>query len=192
MVIGRTFAWGHLPKAGGDATLALFRLVPELVLEADESDTNEKHASFADRREQIAGKKLLLNLRRLPSWLLSRAHHQATRGLFPDYVPLPMESPQQMAESTAGDALLRHFLNESEFSVDHWLRMERLQDDFLSFIGDLAIVTQPLRQLVYEVGRINALRYDHEPRHWFTPKQIDLMYANNPLWTALESELYPT
>jgi hypothetical protein len=35
MVIGERFAWGHLQKTAGNATLGMFHLFPDLVLDAD-------------------------------------------------------------------------------------------------------------------------------------------------------------
>ena len=51
MVIGAGFAWAHLPKTGGDATLAMFRVFPDLVEFADPDDSNDKHAQFGSRAQ---------------------------------------------------------------------------------------------------------------------------------------------
>ena len=32
MVIGEHFVWGHMPKTGGEATRAMFALLPELIV----------------------------------------------------------------------------------------------------------------------------------------------------------------
>ena len=90
MVIGEGYAWAHLPKTGGDATLAMFRLFPDLVEFADPDDTNDKHTQFHSRARLIRGKLLVMNFRRLPSWVLSRALHVSRRGIHPDYKPQPM------------------------------------------------------------------------------------------------------
>ena len=87
MVIGRRFAWAHLPKTAGDATLAMFAAVPGLVQFADPVDSNDKHMPFFGREPEVAGKLLVMNIRRLPDWVFSGAQHKARHGVFPDYRP---------------------------------------------------------------------------------------------------------
>src|SRR6476619_5523637 len=99
MVIGERFAWVHLPKTGGSATLELFRLYPEVIVFADLEDTNAKHTLFAQREEEVRGKQLAMNLRRLPFWALSRAQHVARWGVHPDYKPIPMATADELAAS---------------------------------------------------------------------------------------------
>ena len=103
MVIGDDFVWAHLPKTGGDATLAMFRVFPDLVQFADPDDSNDKHAQFESRAQEIRGKVLAMNFRRLPAWVLSRAQHVARRGIYPDYEPQPMGTPDELAESSFPD-----------------------------------------------------------------------------------------
>jgi hypothetical protein len=190
MVIGERFAWSHLPKTGGDATLALFRLFPDLILHADGEDTHDKHALFSERADQVRGKVLAMNIRRLPSWLLSRAHHATKRGRYPDYKPLPMESPREMAESTLPDQRLSEFTGRGKFAIDRWIRAESLTDDFLAFISEFTDLSAEERERVLELGRINVLEYDHEVGHWFGEDQIREIYRRNPMWAGVERELY--
>jgi hypothetical protein len=190
MVIGKTFAWGHLPKTGGDATGAMFRIFPDLVELQDPPDSDEKHALFRDRLNQIRGKRLLLNFRRLPSWALSRAHHVNKRGLAPDYRPLPMDSPQQLAESSFPDYRLSTYTDDGKLEIERWLRLESLADDFLGFISELREVTGDERRQVIELGGVNEGYYDRELSHWFTPDQIRTLYRSNPTWATIEKRLY--
>ena len=85
----------------------MLEAVPGLVEYADPTDSNDKHDAFWVREEQIAGKLLTMNIRRLPSWVLSAAHHKAISGLWPDFEPLPMPSVGEMVESTDPDDMLR-------------------------------------------------------------------------------------
>src|SRR5215212_3736115 len=55
MVIGERFAWAHLPKTGGTATVELFQLFPELIVHGDFEDTNEKHTRFDERPKEVEG-----------------------------------------------------------------------------------------------------------------------------------------
>src|SRR2546425_495771 len=152
MVIGKTFAWAHLPKAGGDATAAMFRLFPDLVEFQDPVDSDAKHPSFQDRAGLVAGKRLVLNIRRLPAWVLSRAHHVNREGLAPDYEPLPMDSPHELSESSFPDYRLGTFTDDGRLEIGAWLRMESLAEDFLRFVSELRDVTEEERARVGELG----------------------------------------
>jgi hypothetical protein len=190
MVIGEKFVWCHLPKTGGDATLASFQLFPELILFADTRDTERKHALFRDREDELPGRLLVMNMRRLPTWLLSRALHLARNGKPPDYKPMRMESPHEMAESSIADLRLSNSTDDGRFTIDRWLRMEFLTQDFLSFVSEFAEVTEEARQRVLELGLVNAKDYDHDLSHWFTEEQISKIYRNNPVWASIERQLY--
>jgi hypothetical protein len=85
MVIGERFAWVHMPKTGGDATYQMFAAVPGLIRFSDPLDSNDKHASFWERESEVAGKQLVMNIRRLPAWTLSAAHQTATVGVYREF-----------------------------------------------------------------------------------------------------------
>jgi SAM-dependent methyltransferase len=193
MVIGERFAWGHLEKTGGDATVELFLVLPELVRFADPPSSEEKHTAFPSRAEEIRGKVLALNMRRLPSWVLSWALHRARYGEYPDYEPLSMMPPREMAESSAADQRLLEFTDNRELTIDRWLRTEYLADDFLAFVSEFTEVS-PAKQLeILELGsrRLGTpLTYDHRIDQWFTSDQIQTMYERNPEWAAVEQQLY--
>lgn len=190
MVIGADFAWAHLPKTGGDATLAMFKVFPDLVEFADPDDSNDKHAQFGARAQMIRGKVLAMNFRRLPSWVLSRAQHVSRRGTYPTYEPEPMGTPDELADSDFPDDRLRLYTSEGRFHPDRWLRMEFLAEDFLEFVSAFRDVTESERRRVEELGPVNMASYDHEVDNWFSPEQIHRMYLNNPSWATLEQELY--
>jgi hypothetical protein len=190
MVIGERFAWGHLQKTAGDATLGLFRQFPGLIVHSDPTSVEEKHASFADRAAEIEGKLLAANFRRLPDWTLSWAQHRARYAKRPDGRPVAMNSPHQMVEVPRADKRLSILLGDGRYHVDRWLRMERLVDDFLSFIAEFTDLTEADRERVAAFGPVNALDYDHEIAHWFTPDQVRRLYRNNPLWASVEERVY--
>ena len=82
----------------------------------------------------MRGKLLAMNLRRLPAWVLSRAHHAAREGVWPDYRPVPMPSAGELAESTLPDQRLEHFAFRGPLRVERWLRLEHLREDFLALV----------------------------------------------------------
>ena len=190
MVIGERFAWGHLQKTAGDATLGLFGLFPELVVFADPRNTEDKHASFADRADQLEGKLLVANIRRLPEWTVSWAQHRARLATRPDGRPVPMNSPEQMVRVPRADTCLGALTANGRYPVDRWLRMDHLVEDFTDLISSFVEVDDAARARIAAFPDVNALQYDHDPSHWFTPERLRRLYENNPLWAAAERAAY--
>jgi hypothetical protein len=190
MVIGENFAWAHLPKTGGTATLELFRFFPDLIVSGDFDDSNAKHTLFSERDEQVTGKRLAMNIRRLPCWVLSRAQHVARHGVHPDYVPIRMDTPRELSESSFPDGRLGLFTDSGRFEIDNWIRMEHLAEDFLDFISEFTDVRAEQRSAIHALPMLNANDYDHELPKWFTADQIDRMYVANPIWAELEQRVY--
>jgi hypothetical protein len=190
MVIGERFAWAHLPKTGGSATLKLFQIFPETIVFGDFDEGNAKHTTFQDRNDQIAGKTLAMNIRRLPRWVLSRAQHVARWGIFPDYEPIPMATADDLADSDFPDNRLDLYTDGGRLEISSWIRMEHLAEDFLSFIAEYTEVDEPRRESVTSLPMVNAHDYDHEVVNWFTADHIERLYERNPAWAALERELY--
>jgi hypothetical protein len=188
MVIGDTFAWGHMRKTGGDATLTMFQLFPELINAADPRHREVKHTPFTARSGAIQGKTLVCNIRRLPSLILSWSHHKNYWGHKGN--PVPMDSPYQMSESSLADKWLAELTGDGQFKIDRWLRWEYLAQDFLDFISEVTEVTERQRKKIFEIGKINALHYDHDVIHWFSEQQIARMYESNPVWGSIEKEVY--
>jgi hypothetical protein len=190
VVIGRRFAWAHLPKTAGDATYLMLAAVPGLVQFADPLDSNDKHLPFFARETEVAGKLLCMNIRRLPAWALSGAHHKAEHGVHPDYRPQPLESLDQISSRTDADDLIRWMTDHQRFGVDRWLRAEALQDDVLALLTELGECTADARAGVLAVGRVNAGGYRRQPRREFTDEQVRRLYSVNPDWTAVERLVY--
>jgi hypothetical protein len=190
MVIGRRFAWAHLPKTGGDATYCMLASVPGLIQFADPPHSNDKHLPFFAREAEVAGKLLCMNIRRLTAWALSGAQHKAAHGVHPEYRPLPLESFDQITSRTDADDLLRWMTDHQRFRVDRWLRMEALEEDVLGLLSELGECTPAVRAGVSAVGQVNEGRYPRELEQDFTDEQVRRLYALNPEWTAIERRLY--
>lgn len=193
VVIGDRFAWGHLEKTGGDATLELFGEVPEVVRFADPLNSHDKHCPFGDRESAVRGKVLALNIRRLPAWILSKAQHTAHYGTYPDYEPWFMASPTELSESHEPDQRLAAFTDNGRFHVDRWLRTEFLDRDFPAFISEFMDIPESRHTAIVELAQVHGAAteaYDHRIDHWFSAGHVRRMYASNPAWAALERRLY--
>lgn len=189
MVIADDFAWAHLPKAAGTATQDMFRAVPGLIAFQIPIDSNDKHDPFWKYAEAIEGKLKVMNIRRLPSWILSSAHHRATMGVWPDYQPLPMQSVEEMVESSRPDDVLRWMTDGPRVPVDRWLRQEHLADDVEGLLVDVDIDPRVARSAVHSVPFL-AKPYDHNVVNTFGPAEIETMYARNPGWAEIERRVY--
>jgi hypothetical protein len=190
MVIGRRFAWAHLPKTAGDATLAMFRAVPGLVEFADPADSNDKHMPFFGREREVAGKLLVMNIRRLQEWVLSGAQHSARHGVFPDYRPAPPETWEEITSRTDADDLLRWMTDHGRFEIGRWLRTECLSDDVLALLDEVAELSPQDRSAVLSVGRVNQGDYPRELVRDISPDQLARLYSLNPVWARVERRVY--
>jgi hypothetical protein len=190
MVIGEDFAWAHMPKTAGTATVAMFRAFDGLVRFADSPDEVDAHVTFAERRAEVEGRLLVLNLRRLPAWAISRAHYVSLHGVYPDFEPIPMPPADELARGSFPDERLALFTDRGRLEIGRWMRAEYLADDVLDFVGGLREVSDTERARVHAVGRLNALAYEHDVSRWLTPAQVELLYEHNPAWAALEERVY--
>jgi hypothetical protein len=190
LVITDRFAWAHLPKTGGDATSLMLRSVRGLVRFADTPDSEDKHLPFFARESEIAGRLLVMNIRRLPEWALSGAHHKSAHGLHPEYRPLPLESADEITSRTDADDLLRWMTDGGRFAVDRWLRAEALEHDLLTLLDDIGALTPEARQAIAAVGRVNVGAYDRKRDAPFTAQQVARLYRLNPGWAAVERAVY--
>jgi hypothetical protein len=190
MVIGRRFAWAHLPKTAGDATALMFGAIPGLVSFADPLDSNDKHLPFFAREDEVRDRLLVMNIRRLPAWTLSAAQHRARHGLHPDYRPLPLETADEMTSKTDPDDLLRWMTDHDRFHVERWLRAESVQEDVLALIDELGELTDRGRAQITAIGHVNVGGYRQTVSEAFTPAQITRLYELNPAWAEIERRVY--
>jgi hypothetical protein len=190
MVIGEHFAWAHLPKTAGTATVAMFGVFDDLVISIDSPDLAAAHVIFRDREDEIGGKRLVMNFRRLPAWVVSRATYVSRRGVYPDFEPIPLPRADELADSSLPDERLALFTDGGRLTIDRWLRAESLADDLLDFVSELRPVSAGERARVHSVGSVNALDYDRDISRWFTQEQVEHLYRRNPEWAAIEARLY--
>lgn len=189
MVITDSFAWAHLPKAAGTATQDMFRAVPGLIAFQIPIDSNDKHDPFWKYEEAIEGKLAVMNIRRLPSWVLSSAHHRATMGVWPDYKPLPMQPVEELVESSRPDDVLRWMTDGPRVPVDRWLRQEHLADDVAKLLTEVGVDPDAAGNAVRSVPFL-AKPYDHNVVSTFSRAEIEAMYERNPDWTEIERRVY--
>ncbi len=192
MIIGKDFAWGHLGKTAGDATYQLFqRVAPDLVEFAHQPTERAKHQPFADASMEVLMKEtLVLNIRRLPAWVLSNAQHRARSGTAADPAPQPLPPSSVLAESREADRGLGQFTANGRIRIDRWLRVEHLREDFLDFVAERRSITDAEARIARRLETKPPGRYDHDLRKTFTDRQIRNLYLENPAWAQAELKAY--
>lgn len=199
MIVSDRWIWLHVPKCAGTATEKIlhgaFGADPSVHFDAvGAAHPVIWHDGLADRAVRDpgfgpAGRAVVANIRRLPSWLLSRVHFEVQRyghaavvsravlcsGRFrpvPKGVAKPLrKADQELARYAPG--------------VTHWLRTEHLAED----VGRAFGVEVPPRG-----GRdkLNATTLDYikDVAFWFTGEELAALYAANPLWAGIERQVY--
>ena len=198
MIVGRRFIWLHLPKTAGHAVEAAIRcaIVAGDGCEFDPPDFEGWHDSIPARRARdpafaCDGKVVLAGFRRLPWWILSRVHYEASRPPF-RVATREMLCKGQFFERDgdvfSADDYARGFVASR---VNRWLRMEHLADDFLANFCDLfgERVRLGQRRLRRIINR-TAVDYIKSVEFYFTGPELERLYEANPVWASIERSLY--
>jgi hypothetical protein len=193
MVIGEKFAWGHIGKTGGDATAIFFSCFEdELRMHIDGSGDPTKHDYFQDRGISDENRILILNIRRLPSLILSQIYHwnqQDSINFVDDVLLNGWKLPNEQVLRTIGDVSIRGY--KANFKISRWFRCEYLMDDFADFIIDY--VPYSREKIIDKIKSVYTkpyAQYDTDLASYWTLEDIEKMYENNPLWANIEKEVY--
>jgi hypothetical protein len=190
----------HFPKTGGHAVAAAIRDAgrgrDDLVFDAPGADDHRWHDSIVERQANERsfdpkGKVVISGMRRLPWWVLSRIHYEAAR-------------PPHCCATRA--MLCRGQFYERDGSVNHadaqvgrlrgqpidgWVRLEHLAEDFVDqFEGLLGPRVRSAAHRLKKVVNRTTLDYVKSLDFYFTPAELDGLYAANPIWAAMEAKVY--
>jgi hypothetical protein len=200
VIVGRRFVWMHFPKTGGHTVAAAIqdaaRGQADVVFDEPGVDDRRWHQSVGerlaeDRSFDPAGKVLISGVRRLPWWILSRVHYEAARP------PHRCASREMLCQgqyyeqdgtiARADDCLARL----GSHPVDRWVRLEHLAEDFVLHFE--AILGPRVRTAAHRLKKVvnpTALDYVKSLGFYFTPAELEGLYAANPKWAAMEREVY--
>lgn len=192
MIISKNWVWLHFPKCAGTfIENAIRQNFSPFETKFDKIDPEGEiiwHHNLDQRRIYdpsftYEGKRVICAIRRLPTWLLSRVHFEASRPPF-------LTTPRNLLESGSffentgytnkADDLLASFNPEK---ITDWLRQEALETDLKRVFNSNFQVSKKRRNET-------KIEYLKELQFWFTPKQLANLYAQNPLWAELEKGLY--
>ena len=199
MVIGERFVWVHIPKTAGDSTRKMFDLVKGSYLFGDHSTVEIKHRTFTQtmaagdlQSHNIAAKDRILNLRRLPCWVLSHCQHKLRinriRFSRQDLITGRLRIEHASEEGTSADQVLKRFAGGE--TIAHWLRTEFLAEDFIEVLGKYVEISEAQRKMIRATRENVNPTYNRDIRLWYTRKQMTYVYESNPSWTMLEKQIY--
>lgn len=202
MVIGEDFAWAHLAKTGGNSTLKMFMILDRLVQYHDPIDSHKKHLSFEIKEEELGislkNKKRILNIRRLPSWILSHVNFQ--KKVYG--VPINERLIEGIVNIADPDTVNTNHVTYQEMHVDesliyydyqkvnHWLRTENLASDFISIMSTFSKISKNEKAEIHGVRDNVNPHYNKSIKDNFSNKEISQLYEHCPIWAGVEMEVY--
>ena len=202
MIVASDWIWMHVPKCGGSSTEGILRAAFKHDASVDFDlvgpglpviwHHNLAKRQAADPDFKVGDKNVVANIRRLPYWLLSRIHFEAQRsqaaGLVPRHLfvkgyyreaPGPNKTPSR-------PRLADERITFYAAGVTDWVRTEHLQADLTNVFG-LTAKNFPAKISRINIGKIDYVR---ELSFWFTARELRELYKSNPIWAALEEEIY--
>lgn len=202
MVISDNWIWLHFPKTGGTATEKILRSYfseyPDVIFDdLDDKSNPVWHQTVAERQKlnpdfTLGERRVFANIRRLPTWLLSRVHFEVQRRgdravpsrerlVNGQFKVINGATPKSTEKIVSADTVMKKFSKE----VTDWIRMEQLGTDLQDAFGIL-------KREGLTNKRVNDTRqaYIKNPRFWFTRKELKMMYEANPTWARVERKVY--
>jgi len=202
MVIGKDFVWAHLGKAAGNSTLSMFLEIDHFLTYSDPIDSHSKHLSFMDKENELdislEGKRRLLNIRRLPSWILSYVYFQKRNysvpindKLFEGYVfsadPNTVKNGTPTFNEQHVDDALKYYEYES---IDYWLRTENLAEDFIQVMTNFGSINKNKQSKISRIRDNVNLSYNRRINDHFSATELDMLYEACPIWRNIEENVY--
>lgn len=188
IIIGAKFAYGHIPKTGGDAVHQWLSLFPDLLI--DSTADPAKHNFFWERN--VRRDTYALSIRRLPMWLHSYLHELKYHRHAAEFYGIPPDDTvrAEHAFRLTPDRYLNSHQKDDRV-VTEWLRMECLFDDTLAFIDKyIEPVSSELLSRLELVVTKSPREYDHDPFSFFSHAQVVELYERNPVWSDVERKIY--
>ena len=183
-----------MPKTAGTTTDKLFANSGLDLLWRDSQSSSDKHLPTMEHpvcsKIDLSNKQHVVNIRRLPSWLLSNYQHKRVRmglNLQIDSVRQGLFWRDRDSRWLQADWWLERFGIDDSWS---FLRVERLKHDFISILSDHESITLPSQFRLRFVNCLNTTAYDRTLSNWFSASDLLEIYKNNPRWSSLEKSLY--
>ncbi len=190
MISNKKFVWLHLPKTGGTSTARSFRNMHIAGVHVDPETEDMKHESIEARfglANTQTNRLTIITSRRLVHWLLSDWHHKTIKmGLDLPFAPTTsglFYSLRLGGTWVAADYWLRYF---KATSCDRVVRLEHLEEDSNKLVLPLLPAGTPNLKFPDK----NRNKYNRKMEHFFSTRDLNRIYSNNPIWSAWEEKIY--
>ena len=192
MIVGPDWIWLHFPKCGGTSAERLLKenFLEDPAVDFDPLDPADViwHENVLQRQKRVPdfsaeSKRIVAGFRRLPDWILSRVHYEASRP------PFRLVSRQQLVAGTFFENSGHENTAELTFrgyshpNVHTWIRLENMHEDFEKFFG---VKLKPVEGRLNE----NSFGYIRDTRFWFTKEELEGLYNSAPSWASTEKAVY--
>jgi hypothetical protein len=200
LIVGRNFVWMHFPKTGGHTVAAAIRAAARgreaLVLDRPGADDHRWHDSVTDRQQSErgfdpTGKVVISGIRRLPWWILSRVHYEASRAPHRCATREMLCGGLYFEQDGSINHADAHMARLGSHPIDRWVRLEHLAEDFVTqFETVLGPRVRRAARKLRKVVNPTAVDYVKSLHFHFTPAELAGLYAANPAWAAMEAKVY--
>jgi hypothetical protein len=196
MIVAPDFVWLHFPKCAGTAIESALALIykgrEDIVFDPIDQNNVIWHHTINEREiydpSFRLGNRLVIScIRRLPHWVLSKAHFEAARP--PKHLVATREMLINGCTYEADGAAHNADVYAQMFSnprVDRWIRVEHLVED----LSEALNLPESTVQGALAVKNKIKIDYLKDIRFWFTQEEVSNMYAVNPIWAAIERKVY--
>jgi len=205
MIYNEKFIWIHFPKIAGTKIEEIFKkyyahdntIKQDKVGKVREDGSLPWHDSIAERVKydpsfKVEGKKIIVCVRRLPSWLKSRFNFEIDRN---PNLPHKLETlyEAKFLESNGylnnADYYIKKYLPNELIKANElvFIRVENFEEDFKNaFKGliDLSLIPDKV------FARKSNTSSDHIGKSWLNDEISHNIYKNSPLWSEIEKLAY--
>lgn len=194
MIITRRLQWHHLPKTAGTSTDCLFERSGLPLLWRDSQLSPAKHlppSAHPDVQGILSPERLnVVNLRRLPAWLVSNYEHKRQlMGLQLELEPVMkgLFYRHRDQQWLPADWWLLQLGVDSSWQI---LRVENLLGDLLELLETFEPVSADAVAAMRHAPSLNRNSYNKNLGAWCSREDLVSMYEANPLWRSLELQVY--
>jgi hypothetical protein len=200
VIVGPSFVWLHFPKTAGHTVDLAIRVAAKHTRGFMFDRRGDYHPGWHDilseRAERDPGfdpadKVVVSGFRRLPHWILSKVHYDAGRLPF-RVPPRDLFRLGRFFEADGSVSAADLYAARYRDDVHRWVRVEHIRSDFERCFGD--VISPKMMRLALagleQVRNASAMAYLQHPEFYFSPQELADLYAANPVWSALEEQLY--
>lgn len=203
MIISDKFIWMHVGKAAGTTTRAMFYILKGTVdsnINMNEKgylphDNIYKRTTFYENEFKYSSDYLnsldkILNIRRLPSYILSRSGHaERSHQTSPDKKHMLRGFTEGYSNiNHHADAVLNYYIEGAK--PKYWLRTEYINEDFITCMKNYYSLDDRIIQRLSAEYKNKNTSYNKDVFQFFTKAELKEIYSKCPLWAYYEQKLY--